>query len=153
MGVVLLAAVGLAPGVAGDRDVEVIATGVPRPLQITFDGRALIVLSPGEQGDAAGELYRVDVAGELPVDLSRQPRIKIPFADGRMASLGSIALQNDTRDLFIGEENGVRLYRLGADGQFALYATGLHRLAGGSTLAFDGAGRLVVVDHVDPALS
>ncbi len=133
--------------------MEVVATGVPRPLQVVLDGRSLVVLSPGERGDAAGEVYRVDLGGELPVDLSRQPRITIPFTDARTATLGSLALHPDTRTLFIGEENGSRIYRLGADGQLALYGTGLHRLAGGGTLALDGAGRLVVVDYVDPALS
>ena len=66
---------------------------------------------------------------------------------------GSLAVHPGTRDLYLGEENGARLYRLGSDEKFTLYATGLHRLAGGGTLAFDSAGRLLVVDHVDPALS
>src|SRR5581483_1698280 len=34
-----------------------------------------------------------------------------------------------------------------------LYATGLHRVAGGSTLAFDGDGRLIVIDYADPMVS
>jgi hypothetical protein len=141
-----------AAGDAGEAP-EVVATGVPRPLQIAFDGRGLVVLSPGPDGDVAAEIYRVGVSGELPVDLSRQPRVKIPFPDAHTASLGSLALHPETGDLFLGEENGRRVYRLAADGQFALYATGLHRLTGGGTLAFDPAGRLVIVDHVDPTLS
>jgi hypothetical protein len=132
---------------------EVVATGVPRPLQLVLDGRALIVLSPGSHGDSAGELYRVDLGGELPADLSRQPRVRIPFADARTATLGSLALDPASRQLFLGEENGSRVYRLAPDERLTLYATGLHRLPGGSTLAFDARGRLVIVDHVDPAIS
>lgn len=132
---------------------EVVATGVSRPLQLVLDGGTLIVLSPGSHGDSAGELYRLDLAGELPVDLTRQPRVRIPFADPRMATLGSLALDPASRQLFLGEENGTRIYRLSADERLTLYATGLTRLPGGSTLAFDAQGRLLVVDHVDPAVS
>ncbi len=133
--------------------VEVVATGVPRPLQLVLDGRALIVLSPGSHGDSAGEIYRIDLGGDLPVDLSRQPRVRIPFADSRVASLGSLALDPVTRGLFLGEENGTRISRLSPAGRLTTYATGLHRLAGGSTLAFDRQGRLLVVDYVDQRLS
>ncbi len=133
--------------------LEVVATGVPRPLQLIVDGRSLIVLSPGSRGDSAGEIYRVDLEGELPVDLSRQPRVRIPFSDARTATLGSLALDPVSRQLFLGEENGRRIYRLSSDERLSLYATGLHRLPGGSTLAFDGQGRLLVVDYVDRTLS
>ncbi len=129
------------------------ATGVPRPLQLAVDGRVLVILSPGSQGDTAGEIYRVDLGGELPVDLSRQPRVRVPFADSRTATLGSLALDPQSRQLFLGEENGTRIYRLSSDGRLAVYATGLSRLPGGSPLAFDRQGRLVVVDHVDRSLS
>jgi streptogramin lyase len=150
---VLLGLAALAPGMGGGVDLEVIATGVARPLQLAFDGRGLIVLSPGQRGDTAGEIYRVDLAGELPVDLSGQPRVTIPFTDSRSATFGSLVFDPDTRAVYLGEENGTRIHRLGPDGRLALYATGIHRLAGGSTLAFDTSGRLIVVDHVDPALS
>lgn len=129
---------------------EVVATGVPRPLQLAVDGSTLIVLSPGWPGDSAGEIYRVDLHGDLPVDLSREPRIRIPFADARLATLGSLALDPATHQLFLGEENGRRVYRLSAEERLTVYATGLYRLAGGSTLAFDTVGRLLIVDYVDP---
>lgn len=133
--------------------LEVVATGVSRPLQLALDGRALVVLSPGSHGDSAGEIYRVDLDGELPVNLARQPRVRIPFADARTATLGSLAVDPASRQLFLGEENGSRIYQLASDERLTVYATGLHRLPGGSTLAFDGSGRLVVVDHVDPIVS
>ena len=131
---------------------EVIATGVPRPLQVVVDGGSLVVLSPGT-GDSAGEIYRVNLTGELPVNLARQPRIIIPFADSRTAALGSLVLDPGNRELVLGEENGTAIYRLTRDERLIPYAIGLNRLAGGGTLAFDHAGRLVVLDLADPRLS
>ena len=133
--------------------VEVVATGVPRPLQLVVDGRTLVILSPGALGDSAGEIYRVDLGGELPADLSRQPRVRLPFADARLATVGSLALDPASGQLFLGEENGSRIYRLSSDEWLTVYATGLRRLPGGSTLAFDGLNRLLIIDYVDPALS
>ena len=141
------------PDVHPSSGLEVVATGVPRPLQLVLDGRALVILSPGSHGDSAGEIYRLDLGGEFPVDLSRQPRVRIPYADWRTATLGSLALDPVSRQLFLGEENGSRIYRLSADERLTVYATGLHRLPGGSTLAFDGLGRLLIVDYVDLTLS
>jgi hypothetical protein len=131
---------------------EVVATGVPRPLQLALDRRTLIVLSPGARGDSAGEVYRLDL-GALPIDVSRLPRVRVPFLDGRLATLGSMALEPGSRDLFVGEENGTRLYRLDAHERLTPYLDGLRRLPGGSALDFDAAGRLLVVDHADPLIS
>jgi hypothetical protein len=132
---------------------DVVATGVPRPLQLVLDGRTLVVLGPGARGDSAGEIYRVDLDGGLPVDLTHRPRVRVPFPDRRLATLGSLALEPRTRDLFVGEENGNRVYRLDRDERLTVYVDGLRRLAGGSAIAFDTAGRLVLVDHVDPNIS
>ena len=74
-----------------------------------------------------------------------------PFLDARLATLGSLALEPTTHDLFLGEENGTRVYRLDADERLSLYVDGLRRLPGGSALAFDGAGRLVLLDHARSA--
>src|SRR5262245_3336952 len=133
--------------------LEVVATGVVRPLQLAIDGNTLLVLGLDSRGDAAGELYRIDLAGPLPVDLARQPGIQIPFPDAWTATLGSLAVSPGTRELFLGDENGGRIWRLGPGNRLTLYAQGLKRLMGGSTLAFDGRGRLLIVDHVDPGLS
>jgi hypothetical protein len=64
-----------------------------------------------------------------------------------------MALEPTTRDLFLGEENGKRVYRLDADERLSLYLDGLRRLPGGSALVFDDAGRLVLLDHADPLIS
>ena len=133
--------------------LEVVATGVPRPLQLALDGRHLVILAPGAAGDVAGEIYRVDLGASLPIDLSREPHVRVPYAEPQMASLGSLAVDPVTGRLFLGEENGRRIYRLSSDEHLSLYATGLRRLAGGSTLAFDGLDRLLVLDYVDPAVS
>jgi hypothetical protein len=130
-----------------------VATGITRPLQLAVHERTLFVLGPGARGDVAGEVYRIDLDAERPVDLSRQPRIRIPFLDERLATLGSLALEPRTRQLFLGEENGARIYRLDPDERLTLYATGLRRVLGGGALAIDPAGRLIVVDHVDPLLT
>jgi hypothetical protein len=131
---------------------EVVATGLPRPLQLALDRRTLIVLGPGARGDSAGEVHRLELDA-LPVDVARLPRVRVPFLDGRLGTLGSLALEPVSRDLFVGEENGTRVYRLDAHERLTPYIDGLRRLAGGSALAFDGAGRLVLVDHVDPLIS
>ncbi len=141
------AEVGVAPGLR----VEPVVTGIPRPLQLAFGpAERLLVLSHGLGGDAA-EIYRLDLAGTLPLDASRAPKLVIPYAAGpRKTTLGSLAVDPRTGDLFVGEENGNRIYRLTAAGKLVPFATGLHYLVGGTSLAFDGAGRLVVVDYAGP---
>ena len=129
--------------------VEVVATGIPRPIQLAFDARgALVVLSHGWRGDAAGEIYRIDVGAPLPVDLSRAPRVVVPFAvETRKTALGSLAIDASSGDLFLGEENGNRIYRLGLDHRLESMVVGLNHLLGGSVLEFDRRGRLVFLDY------
>ncbi|HET7343341.1 MAG TPA: hypothetical protein VFL90_17875, partial [Methylomirabilota bacterium] len=124
-----------------------------RPLELALDGRVMVILSPGWRGDAAGEIYRVDLDAGLPADLSRRPAVHIPFSDARSTTLGSVAIEPRTHDLFLGEENGRRVWRLTADEQLTLYASGVHRLVGGSAMAFDAHGRLLLVDFADPLLT
>lgn len=132
---------------------EVVVTGVARPLQLAFDGRTLVILSPGSRGDSAGELHRVDLDGELPIDLTHQPRVRIPFLTHHPTTLGSLAVDPISHQVFLGEENGNVVYRVTGEGPMTVYASGLRRLGGGGTLAFDHAGRLIIVDYVDPVLS
>ena len=132
--------------------VDVVATGIPRPIQLAFDTHGgLVVLSPGWRGDAAAEIYRVDVHEALPVDATRAPRVVIPFAEElRKAVFGSLALEPRSGDLFLGEENGNRIYRLGADQRLQAVVVGLNHLLGGSALALDEQGRLVFLDFASP---
>jgi sugar lactone lactonase YvrE len=103
-------------------------------------------------GDSAGELFRVAVDADAPHDFSGETPVRIPF--GRLGgTLGSLAVHPDSGALFLGEENGTQIWRVTADGGAELYASGLRRLAGGSTLAFDRDGRLIVIDYVDPMVS
>src|SRR5438093_1494031 len=146
--------VALNPRPAGSVDVapgfrvEVVATGVPRPIQLAFDsGGRLVVLSPGWFGDAAGEIYRLDLRGARPIDATRVPRVVVPFAgEARKTVFGSLAV--DRRgDLFLGEENGNRIYRLGGDQRLQAVVVGLNHLLGGTAFSLDGQGRLVFVDY------
>ncbi len=129
--------------------LEVVATGIPRALQIAIHGSTLLVLAPAQHGDAAAELYHIDLAGRLPVDLGAHPHLRIPFAANRPAALGSLAMEPRTGRLLLGEENGTTIYRLD-DGRLSVYAVGLHELGGGSTIAFDALDRLLVVDFIAP---
>ena len=129
--------------------VDVVATGVPRPIQLAFDPRGrLVVLSSGWFGDAAGEIYRLDLRAPQPIDAARLPRVVIPFADEiRKAVLGSLAVDPRSGSLFLGEENGNRIYRLGDDSRLQAVAVGLNHLLGGTALTLDRRGRLVFVDY------
>jgi hypothetical protein len=129
--------------------IEVVATAVPRPAQLalTSSGR-LVVLSQGWRGDSAAEIYWLDPAGPQPIDASLAPRLVIPFAEGpRKIALGSLALEPRSGDLFLGEENGNRIYRLVAARRLSPLAVGLNHLLGGSSLTLDHDGRLVVLDY------
>src|SRR5262245_27805533 len=137
------------PQLADGLKIEVVVTAVPRPAQLAFTSAGrLVVLSHGWRGDSAAEIFWLDPAGALPVDAARMSRLVIPFADGpRKTALGSLAVHPKTGDLFLGEENGNRIYRLGADKQVTPVIVGLNHLLGGSSFAIDGAGQLAVLDY------
>ena len=132
---------------------EVVATGIPRPAQLALDGSTLIALGPGVRGDVAGELYQVELDQPLPVDLTLRASRRLAFSGGRTATLGSVALDPATHRLFLGEENGTRIYRIERGGDMVPYATGLHRVPAGGALAVDAEGRLLVLDYVDRRLA
>jgi hypothetical protein len=134
---------------------EVIATGIGRPIQLAFEGGGrLVVLGHGRRGDAAAELLWIDLGGPLPIDAVRWPRVVIPFADEpRKNAFGSLAVDTRTGDVYLGEENGNRIYRLGADRRLTAVAIGIQHLVGGSGIALDGHGQLVVVDFTSPETS
>jgi NHL repeat-containing protein len=141
------AQVQVAPGLR----VEVMATGLPRPMHLEFDAAGwLVVVSNGWRGDAAAEIYRLDLRG-APLDASRAPRVVLPFAEGpRKVAFGSLAVDPRSGDLFLGEENGNRIYRYTSPGRLALFGMGLNHLVGGSALAFDAKGLLAVLDYASP---
>jgi hypothetical protein len=129
--------------------VDVVATGIPRPIQLALDARGgLVVLSHGQHGDAAAEIYRIDLGGTLPVDATQHSHLVVAFTDAaRKTVFGSLALDPVNGDLFLGEENGNRIYRLGADQRLQAVVVGLNHLLGGSSLALDRQARLVFVDY------
>lgn len=137
--------------VAPDLRVEVVVVGIPRPVQLALEGAArLVVLSHGWRGDAAAEVYRLDLAA-FPLDASRAPRAVIPFSDSpRKVAFGSLALDPRSGDVLLGEENGNRVYRMDPAGTLEMFGVGLNHLLGGSSLAFDRDGRLIVLDYASP---
>jgi len=141
------------PGVEVDADhrAEVVVTGIPRPVQIALDAAGhLVILSHGWRGDAAANVYRLEV-GALPLDATRAPRVVVPFPEAhRQVAFGSLAVDPREGDLYMGEENGNRVYRLNAGGRLALFGIGLNQLLGGSSLALDREGRLLVLDYASP---
>jgi hypothetical protein len=136
-----------APGLTA----EVVVTGVGRPIQLAVDGAGLlVVLSHGRRGDAAGEILRIDPA-LLPVDAERLPRVVVPFSEApRKRAFGSLAVDRQTGLLYLGEENGNRVYRLSKDSRLTPAAVGLDHLVGGSSIALDSEGRLIALDYASP---
>jgi hypothetical protein len=134
---------------ADEWHVEVVVTRIPRPAQIAFTpaGR-LVVLSHGWRGDAAAEIFELDLSAPLPVDGAHAPRIVIPFSDGpRKNVFGSLAIDAETGDLLLGEENGNRVSRLTRARRLEDVAVGIQHLVGGGAIALDGRGRLIVLDY------
>jgi hypothetical protein len=133
-------------------NADIVVTGLPRPIQLSLDARgALVVLSHGWRGDAAAELYRLDLNAAFPIDASRAPRVVIPFSEEpRKTVFGSLALEPGSGHPILGEENGNRIYRLGAGQRLETLVVGLNHLLGGSALAVDALGRLVFLDYASP---
>ncbi len=129
------------------------ATGILRPAQLVLDGHILTVLGPGLAGDAAGELYHVDLSGRLPVDLRMRASHRLGFSEGRPATLGSLALDPASRQLYLGEENGTRVYRLGPTARSRSTRAARTACPAGSALAVDPQGRLLILDYVDRTLA
>jgi hypothetical protein len=127
---------------------EVIATAIGRPIQLAFDpGGRLVVLGHGFRGDVAGEIRWLDVGDAMPIDGARSPRLVIPYTDdARGTALGSLVIDPRTGRIYLGEENGHRVHRLGAGHHLTPVAIGIQHLLGGSAIALDATGHLVVLD-------
>ena len=138
--------------VADGLRAEVVVTGIVRPIQLAFGpSGTLVVLSHGAGGEAAAEVFALDLAQGLPIDAARAPRVVIPFARGpRKTAFGSLAIAPRLGDLYLGEENGNRVYRLRPGPHLEPVAVGVRHLVGGSSLAFDAQGRLLVLDYSSP---
>lgn len=136
--------------VAGGFQAEVVATAIPRPIQLALTASGLVVVL-GHAREGAAELFWLDPADPLPKDGARLPRVVIPFSrSARKTVFGSLAVEPRSGDLFLGEENGNRVYRLTVEHHLTPFAVGLYHLVGGSSLAFDGEGRLVLLDYASP---
>jgi hypothetical protein len=153
----VVAALAVAPAAAQVRPaaglrVQVVATGVVRPIQLAFSRAGdLIVLGHGPGGTVAAEVFSLDLRQALPIDGTRAPRVVIPFAgEPRKTAFGSLALAPDSGEVYLGEENGNRIYHLAPGPRLVPVAVGLRHLVGGSSLAFDAQGRLLALDFASP---
>ena len=144
----LLGAAG--PGLAQPR-VDVVVIGVPRPVQLAWGvAGSLVVLGHGWTGNSAGEVYHLDIGGAVPVDASRAARLVIPFSEEpRKNAFGSLAVDAGGV-IYLGEENGNRVYRVGLDRRVAVAVTGLNHLVGGGGMALDRDGQLLLLDFASP---
>ncbi len=131
----------------GDSRIEVVATGLVRPVQLAFEASGRLVVLCHGLGDAAAEIVWLDLAGRVPIDASRVPRVVVPFSDPpRQTALGSLAVDPRSGSVVLGEENGNRIYRLAGDKRLTPLVVGLNHLLGGSGFVIDRYGRLVVLD-------
>ncbi len=145
--ILLLASTGAQAQPAGGPRIEVVATGLVRPVQLAFEASGRLVVLCQGLGDAAAEIVWLDVAGRLPVDASRVPRVVVPFSDPpRQTALGSLAVDPKSGGVVLGEENGNRIYRLTGDKRLTPLVVGLNHLLGGSGFVMDRQGRLVILD-------
>ena len=127
--------------------VEIVATGLVRPVQLAFEASGRLVVLCHGLGDAAAEIVWLDLTARLPVDASRLPRVVVPFSDApRQTVLGSLAVDPKSGGVVLGEENGNRIYRLTGDKRLTPLVVGLNHLLGGSSFAMDRQGRLVILD-------
>src|SRR5262249_4063845 len=141
-----------AADVAAGFRVDIVATGIPRPIQVALDPQGgLVVLGHGWRGDAAGEIYHIDLGGPTPIDAERRPHMAVAFTDEpRKTVFGSLAIDPKRGTVFLGEENGNRIYRLGPNRRLRPVVVGLNHLLGGSAFTLDPQGRLVFLDYSSP---
>ena len=145
----------------GGRRRRVAAVSASRSWSPGFRGRSsspstrqgtLVVLSHGWRGDAAAELYRIDLRGSLPVDAAagapgRDPLCRRAAQDGVRKPRGGPAERGSL------PRRGERQPHLSARGRPAATgwsAVGLNHLLGGSAIALDPRGRLVFLDYASP---
>jgi hypothetical protein len=128
---------------------EVVAVGfrLPQDLAVDSPDAVWLLTQADPTGAGAGALRRIPLTGPAPIDAAALAAISIPFAPGPARfRVGSLARQPATGDLFVAEQSGRHIFRVSPGGEVILYARGLDLLADTKALAFDDAGRLVVLD-------
>ena len=92
-------------------------------------------------------------AAALPVDAARAPRVVIPFAsEPRKTVFGSLAVDPANGDLFLGEENGNRIYRLGHEPAPSGGGGGAEPSPGEARLPSTSKGGSVFLDYASPEM-
>jgi hypothetical protein len=134
--------------------LEVIGTGFRLPQDLAVESATAVwLLSQADGPGGAGSLVRVPLGEPAPVDAGSLASISIPFAPGPARfRVGSLARHPATGHLFVAEQSGRHLFRVSPAGEVVLYARGLERLAETRAVAFDPAGRLVVLDFTGAPL-
>jgi hypothetical protein len=134
--------------------LEVIGTGFRLPQDLAVESASAVwLLSQSDGAGGAGSLVRVPLDGPAPIDAAALAAISIPFAPGpARVRVGSLARHPGTGDLYVAEQSGRHLFRVKPAGEVALYARGLERLAETRAVAFDPAGRLVILDFTGAPL-
>jgi hypothetical protein len=131
---------------------EVVGVGFRLPQDLAVESAAAVwLLSQVDRAGGAGSLVRVPLDGAAPVEAATLPAVSIPFGPGPARfRVGSLARHPTTGDLYVAEQSGRHLFRVSPAGDVVLYARGLERLAETRAVAFDGAGRLIVLDLTGP---
>jgi hypothetical protein len=134
--------------------LEVIGTGFRLPQDLAVESATAVwLLSQADGAEGAGSLLRVPLDHPEPVDARALAAISIPYAPGPARfRVGSLARHPGTGHLYVAEQSGRHLFRVSPAGQVVLYARGLERLAETRAVAFDGAGRLVILDFTGAPL-
>lgn len=128
--------------------LDVVGTGFRLPQDLALDppDGLWILTHVDRRGGGASALSRVPLTGPFPVEAHDVPALSIPFSpDPARFRMGSLARHPTTGELFVAERLGRHIFRLSPGGTPVLYARGLNQAAFWA-LAFDGEGRLVVLD-------
>lgn len=131
--------------------VDVVGAGFALPQDLAVDppDGLWVLTQGGRAGGVAGALARLPLTGPFPVEAATLPAIPIPFSsDPARFRAGSLARHPRTGALYVAERLGRHIVRVTPREGAILYARGLNLLADTRSLAFDGEGRLLVLDYV-----
>lgn len=128
--------------------LELVGVGFRLPQDVALDppDGLWLLTQVDPTGSGASALVRIPLSGLLPVEAKTLRPVSIPFSpDPARFRMGSLARHPTTGDLYVAERLGRHIYRVPPGGSPVLYARGLNQAAFWA-LAFDGEGRLVVLD-------